>query len=107
MPEQATMRAVVVVQCLGIVNTSGFSLSPEGIEPKYYDFVPGKGTSMPKPYADFLVAQDPTKFVVVEGEPEKTPSIEKQAEPAAAPAKKLTFAERMKAAKAAKSGKTK
>jgi hypothetical protein len=57
---------IVDVMCMGISERQGFSLAPVGYEPIYLEFHPGQPTKMRRPYADFLVAQDPHKFNIVD-----------------------------------------
>jgi hypothetical protein len=114
MTEQAATTgkaAQVMVECKGILNHTPFTLMPMGLEPKVYTFIPGVGVLMPRPYADYLDAMDPTKFVVVEG-----PRLSEQQAPAqqqeqAAPAedakaskaeKRKIFLDRMARGRAAK-----
>jgi len=113
MTEQSTKSGETVnVKCLGIVDKMGFTLYPEGMEPKYFDFLAGQATAMPKPYADYIMAQDPARFVEVT--PEAKPEAKPQAQAPQAPqahtedakaAKRKAFLERMAKAREAKKNK--
>lgn len=59
---------IVLVVCLGIACDTGFGLTPDGFEPSYVSFEPGKASPLAKHYADFLFAQDPTRFEIVKTE---------------------------------------
>ena len=96
MTEQAAASKTVSVKCLGISIPTDFFLSPMGLESQIFTFNPGKGTQMSKPYAEYLAAMDPTKFIVSEE------TTDKPAEPVAASAQKMTPAERMAKARAAR-----
>lgn len=99
MTETAKPQAAsVAVECLGITGKQGFALSPVGFEPTYVEFEPGRPTQMAQHYADYIVAQDPQRFRLAgkAAKNEGTGGDDKAGD------KKPNFAERMKAAKAAK-----
>lgn len=56
----------VLVRCAGIVSPIGYNLTPDGYQPIYLEFVPGQPTKTLRPYAAFLVSQDPTRFIIEE-----------------------------------------
>lgn len=60
----AEFAQIVAVECLGITTRVGFQMIPDGFAPEYREFDPGVPLDVRKPYADFLVAQDPHKFVI-------------------------------------------
>lgn len=62
--EIASKPDVVLVKCLGIACPTGFHLSPVGYDPMHVEFLPGKATPLPKPYADYLMAQDSARFSI-------------------------------------------
>lgn len=85
MPEVAQpVKDVVSVVCLGIATPVGFNLTPDGYDPTYVAFTPGQVTVMARHYADYLVKQDPTRFVIGEKQAEKVAA----AAPKSAEAKK-------------------
>lgn len=56
----------VLVECRGIVTKQGFNAYPPRSAAVYVSFEPGKPTEVDKSVADYLVAQDAHKFVIVE-----------------------------------------
>lgn len=109
MTDNAEKVQTVFVKCLGIAGKQGFCLLPIGYEATFVEFMPNEPLEMKKHYADYIVAQDPHRFIVVD-KMSKPQSQEPQPSPAATDSapKKPSFAERMKAAKAEKkAGKTK
>lgn len=55
---------IVLVKCLGIACPTGFQLNTPGYEPSYVSFTPGIASPIPEHHADWLIAQDPSRFSV-------------------------------------------
>lgn len=63
----------VLVMCLGIACESGFQINADGYEPGYVHFQPGVPKKLRKWEADWLIAQDKSRFEIVKpGKSEKS-----------------------------------
>lgn len=69
---------IVLVVCLGIACEAGFAVNPDGFEQSYAHFQPGVPTPLAKHYADFLIAQDPTRFEIVKTEKKEADKSQQQ-----------------------------
>lgn len=63
--ERPAQPEIVLVVCSGIACPTGFSLNPDGYPGSYVDFMPGIAAPLARHYADWIVAQDPTRFEIV------------------------------------------